>query len=99
MEMVVWRPITVFDGIAQFFAPQDTTVLPATKDDRGGTNGGSRHCIAKAVTAKQPGRVGADLDARANLALRHRLLEQGNVDPDPTQRYGSCRAPDAGADD
>jgi hypothetical protein len=98
MEMVVRRPIAVLDGIAQFFAPQDTSVLPATKDDRGGANGGSRHGIAKPVAAKQPGGVGADLDARANLALRHCLLEQGHVEASSTQSDGSRRAADAGAD-
>src|ERR1700741_344181 len=43
VEMVVGRPIAVLDGISQFFTPQNTTVLPATKDDRVGANGGSRH--------------------------------------------------------
>jgi hypothetical protein len=98
VEMVVRRPVKVLDGVAQFVAPQDTTVLPATKDDGGRADGGSRHGGAKPVTCKQAGGVGADLNARANLALRHSLLEQGNVEAGPTQRYGSRRAPDAGAD-
>src|SRR5882757_2233940 len=98
VEMVVGRPVTVLDRVTQFFAPQDTAVLPATKHDRGRANGGPRHRLAKAVAGQQPGGVGADLNARANLALRYRLLEQGNVEAGPTQRDGSGRAADTGAD-
>src|SRR6266702_2311493 len=98
VEMVVGRSVTVLDRIAQFFAPQDTTILPAAKDDRRGANGGPRHRIAEPITAQQPGDVGADLNARTDLALRQRLLEQGHVEAGPTQCDGSRRAADTGAD-
>jgi hypothetical protein len=98
VEMVVGRAIAVLDGVAQFFASQNTTVLPATKDDLGGADGGSRHGVAEPVATKQPGGVGADLNARADLALCQGLLKQGNVEAGSTQRYGGRRAPDAGAD-
>jgi hypothetical protein len=98
VEVVVGRTVSVLDRVAQFFTPQDTTVLPATKDDRGGADSGSRHGVAKPIAAKQARGVGADLNARADLTLRHGLLKQGNVEASPTQRYGGRRAPDAGAD-
>jgi hypothetical protein len=98
VEMVVGRPILALNGFAQFFAPQDTTVLPAAKDDRRRADRDTRHGVAKPVAAKQPGSVGADLNARTNLALRDGLLKQGNVETGPTQRNSSGRASDAGAD-
>jgi len=49
----------------------------------------ARAMASQAVAAQQPGDVGADLNARANSALRHRLLEQGDVEAGPTQRDGS----------
>src|ERR1700721_3936202 len=79
VEMVVGRPVLALDGVAQFFAPQDATVLPATKDDRGGTDRHTRHGAAKPVAPKQAGSVRADLNARANLTLLEGLFEQRNL--------------------
>jgi hypothetical protein len=98
VEMVVGRPVSAFHGVAQFFAPQDTTVLPATKDDRGGTDRDTRHGVAEPEAAKQAGSVRADLNARPNLTLRDGLLKQRNLDTDPPQRNGGSHASDAGAD-
>jgi hypothetical protein len=98
MEMVVGRPVLALNGFAQFFAPQDTTVLPATKDDRRGADRDTRHSVAKPVAAKQAGSVGADLNARPNLALRDGLLKQRNVETGSTQRNSGGHASDAGAD-
>src|ERR1700739_1440166 len=47
VEMIVRRAVLALHGVAQFFAPQDATVLPATKDDRGGTDRDPRHGFAK----------------------------------------------------
>jgi hypothetical protein len=51
VEMVVRCPVVALYGVTQFFAPQDTTVLPATKDDRRGTDRDTRHGVAKPVAA------------------------------------------------
>jgi hypothetical protein len=85
-------------GVAQFFAPQDTTVLPTTKRDRVGTDRDTRHGVAKPVAAKQAGRVRADLNARPNFALRASLLKQRNRETGPAQCNGGGHASDAGAD-
>ncbi len=98
VEMVVGRPVFALNGFAQLFAPQDTTVLPATKDDRRGADRDTRHSLAKPVAAKQAGSVGADLDARANLALRDGLLKQRNIETGPPQRNSGGHASDAGTD-
>src|SRR6202007_1348911 len=82
----------------QFFAPKDTPVLPATKDNRRGADRNTRHSVAKPVAAKQAGSVGADLNARTNLALRDGLFKQRDVETCPTQRNGGGHASDAGAD-
>jgi hypothetical protein len=98
VEMVVGSPVLALDGVAQFFAPQEATVLPATKDDRGGTDRDPRHSLAKPVAAKQTGSVRADLNARPDLALRDGLLKQRNLETGPTQRNSGGHASDAGAD-
>jgi hypothetical protein len=98
VEMIVGRPVSALNGFAQFFAPQDTTVLPATKDDRRGADGDTRHSIAEPVAAKQAGGVGADLNASPNLALRDGLLKQRRVETGPTQRDSGGHASNAGAD-
>jgi hypothetical protein len=98
VEMVVGRPVLALNGFAQFFAPQDMTVLPATKDDRRGPDRNTRHSVAKPVAAKQAGSVGANLNARPNLALRDGLLKQRNVETGSTQRNSGGHASDAGAD-
>jgi len=72
--------------------------LPATKDDRRGADRDTRHSFAKPVAAKQAGSVGADLNARTNLALRYGLLKQRNVETGSTQRNSGGRASDAGTD-
>ena len=86
------------DLVAQFFAPQDATVLPAAKDDCGGTDRNTRHGVAKPVAAKQAGSVRANLNARPDLTLRDGLLKQRNLETDPTQRNSGGHASDAGAD-
>ena len=98
MEMIIRGAISVLDRIAQFFTPEDAPVLPAAKDDRGWADGGSRHGLAKPVAGKQASGIGADLNARADLALRHGLLKQRDVEASPTQRDGGRRAANAGAD-
>jgi hypothetical protein len=72
--------------------------LPATKDYRGWADRGTRHVVAKPIAAKQAGSVGADLNARANLALRDGLLKQRNLETGPAQCNGGGHASDAGAD-
>ena len=52
VEVVVGLSVLALNGVAQFFAPQDTTVLPATKDDRRGADRDARHGVAKPVAAK-----------------------------------------------
>src|ERR1700733_15776965 len=69
VEMVVGSPVLALDGVAQFFAPQDATVLSASIDDRGGTARDRDHTVAKPVAAKKTGSVRADLNARPDLAL------------------------------
>src|ERR1700722_4998492 len=98
VEMVVGSPVLALDGVAQFFAPQDATVLPATKDDRGGTDRDPHHSVAKPVVAKQTGSVRADLNARPDLALRDGLLKHRNLETGPTQRNSGGHTSDAGAD-
>src|SRR5277367_3626281 len=78
--MVVRRTVSVLDRVAQFFTPQNTTVLPATKDDRGRADSDARHGVAKPVTPEQTGSTGADLHARVDLALRDGLLELKDVE-------------------
>ena len=72
--------------------------MPATKDDRGGTDRDPRHSVAKPVAAKQTGSVRADLNARPDLALGDGLLKQRNLETGPAQRNGGGHASDAGAD-
>src|SRR5271154_1277618 len=96
--MIVRRPVLALYEVAQFLAPQDATVLPTTKHDRGGTDRDTRHGVAKPVAAKQAGRVRADLNARPNLALRDSLLKQRNLEIGPAQCNGGGNASDAGAD-
>jgi hypothetical protein len=98
VEMVVGRPVLTLHGVTQFFAPQDTAILPTTKNDRGGTDRDARHSAAKPVTAKQARSVGADLNARPDLTLLEGLLEQRNLKVGPTQRNGARQSSDASAD-
>src|ERR1700685_1669680 len=86
VEMVVGRAVLVLYRVTQFFAPQDATVLPATKEDCGGADRDTRNGVTEPVTAKQAGSVRADLNARPDLTLSDCLLKQGNLEAGAAQR-------------
>ena len=52
-------------------------------------------CIPQTPTVQQPGYVGADLDARTDLAQRRRALKHAHIPPGPRARQGRRHAPNA----